>query len=265
MLLSVHMPLHLAVKHDYPFREAVRSALPIADEVLLLCSPDDADGTRSACEELAREDNRVRVLLHDWWSAERRHHCLSDATNRLIEACRGAYHLALQADEVLHEEQAPTVRAIAACGKWDRVTFMRLNFWGSFDEYNFARDRWPVAVPRLARRSEYPGIRSHGDATEIGIFGDVPNTPQLDAQHLVQLWHYAYVRKPLALVERHAAMAGLFGLGPDPAIDIARETGVVNWNLYPRSEFVPVFCEHPAVMRDWIAARREAVASGALA
>lgn len=263
MLLSVHMILANAVKYDYPFREAVASVLPIADEVVLLCPPDDADGTRSACELLVREDARIRVLLDDWWRPAEGQDCLSTATNRCIEACQGEYHLALQADEVIHEAQAPLLRDLVEKRRWQVLHFDRLNFCGRFDRYNANRGRWPVEVVRVGKRSEYPRIRSYGDATHLGIFDQVDETPRLDAGALVQLWHYAYVRPARAYIERQRAMADLYGLPYDPRIERWAELGRIEWaDMVPEAEFVPVPLPHPQVMTRWIAERREAVESG---
>jgi hypothetical protein len=260
------MQVHRVVEFDFPFREVVRSALPIADEFLISCHHDEPDGTRAACERLAEQYPQVRIILSDWWKPERSYWCLSDAANEAIEQCRGTYHLALQADEVLHESQLSVVRAIAEQGVYDGALFERLNFWGSFDRVNHNSQRWAREVCRLAKTSLYPKFRSDGDAcwlAEPGKGHEGYNI--LDARGMVQLWHYAYVRSPRALVERQANAARLHGLSPDPRIEASRATGVLDWNgIIPESEFLPLPGTHPAVMDGWIAARRAAVECGRL-
>lgn len=258
------MPLHRAVEFDYPFREVVQSALPIVDEVKLVVSP-YPDGTLDACRELAAADPRICVMERDWWDVERGHEALADATNVGIQACVSRYVLNLQADEVLHETQAETLLGYCRDGVlW--AEFGRLNFFGDFDTYNARVDRWPCSVVRLMQRDLFPRVRSYGDATHLGWMQDYDDARhrRFDARGAVDLWHYSYTRTGRAFVERQANMAALYGLGADPRIEASRETERVDWaSIVPRSEFVPIPMEHPAVMADWIARRRAAVESGA--
>lgn len=266
-LLSAHMPLRRGEVHDYPWREVILSFLPAVEEFILLVEETDTDGTLAGAREFAAEYKQVRLIVADWWDPARKESTLADATDRCIEACRGVYHVAVQADEVLHENQAASLRGIAENGSFLWASFGRLNFFGSFDLVNVNRKRWPCEVVRMARRDLYPQVRSHGDATHLGWVRDFdPAQHQwLDARDVVQWWHYSYARKPLAYLERQLGMASLYGLKEDPRLTACRERGVVNWfDIVPRSEFVPAPGPHPAVMVDWIAARRDAVASGVL-
>lgn len=266
-LLSGHMPLHLGERHDYPWREVILSALPIVDEFVLLVSETDEDGTLAAAKAFAAEHRKVRLIAHDWWNPARREFALADGTDMCIEACHGTFHLALQADEVIHENQYATLRGIAENGSWPWAMFGRLNFFGSFDLVNVNRDRWPCEVVRLGRRDLYPQLRSHGDATHLGIVRDYDAVlhPRLDARDLVQFWHYSYSRRPGSYLKRQKAMADLYRLPEDPRLVRCREAGHMDWfSVVPRSEFVPVPGPHPKVMHAWIEERREAVASGVL-
>ncbi len=265
--LSVHMPLHRAVEFDYPAREAIASVAPIADEIVLVAQ-DSGDGTWELAGQIAQDHpGKVEIFRRDWWDEGRGCYALSDATNFAIEQCRGEWHLALQADEVVHESQLETLLALCRQDTHPWVLLERLNFYGRFDRVNRNRERWPCDVVRLARRDLYPHICSHGDATHLGIPQgyDPHRTPRLDARAHVALWHYCYVRPGRAFVDRQANMAKLYGWEPDPQIEACRETQRVDWKtLVPdESEFAPIPMEHPAVMQEWIAARRERVEAGA--
>lgn len=265
LLLSAHMPLYRAVEFDYPFREVVRSVLPVVDEFYLVVHPGE-DGTLEAAEALASECSAVKVHVHPWWDFDRGHESLADATNYGIEQCRGEWHLALQADEVVHEDQLETLLSLCRQDTHPWVWFERLNFYGSFDCVNRRRDRWPCDVVRLARRDLYPHICSYGDATHLGIPKNYhpQETPRLDARDRLALWHYCYTRPGRAFVDRQANMAKLYGLGPDPRIEANREKQQVDWWGYlPREEMEPLSSPHPAVMTEWIAQRRAAVEAGA--
>lgn len=264
MRLSLTMPLHRAVEFDYPAAEVCRSVFPLIDEAVLVVSP-YPDGTWELCEGLQREHPNVRLIRRDWWDEARGCEALADATNVGIAECRGQYVLNLQADEVLHEGQAPALRSLCD-GNVLWAELGRLNFHGRFDAYNANTERWPCSVVRLMRRDLFPTVRSYGDATHLGWMErfDPRRHPRRDARGLVDLWHYAYVRPGAAFVERQANMARLYGRNPDPAIEAARETQRVDWKgLVPQDEFVPIPVDHPAVMTDWIARRRAAVENGA--
>lgn len=264
MRLALTMPLHRAEEFHYPFREVCRSVFPIVDEVVLVVSP-YPDGTWEACEALQREHPGVRLLRVDWWRTERGYEALADATNLGIASCQAEYVLNLQADEVLHESQQENVLALCS-GAYRWAELGRLNFHGRFDAYNANRERWPCSVVRLMRRALFPMVRSYGDATHLGWLQDwdPQKYPRTDAREQVSLWHYAYVRPGRAFVERQAAMARLYHLDPDPAIEASRKTERVDWAaLVPQEEFVPLPGEHPRVMADWIARRRPQIEAGA--
>jgi len=265
-LLSVHMPLHRAVEFDYPYIEALQSVLPIADEVHVVVHP-SGDGTEEQLGKLAWE-HRPKIHLHEWewWQPARKEKCLADATNYGIEQCAGVWHLALQADEVVHESQLEALLALCRQDEYPWVEFERLNLYGTFDGYNTNRGRWPCSVVRLAKRDLYPHICSYDDATHLGIPKgyDERETPRLDARGQVALWHYSYTRTGRAFVERQASMARLYGLNPDPVVEAHRaEERVDWWKTVPRAEFAPLPSEHPQVMREWVEARRERVHAGA--
>lgn len=268
-LLSAHMPLFRAVEHDYPVREVIRSVLPIVDEWHLGAPPEDEDGTWALLEDL-RDECPEKIHLHamDWWGAQgRKELSFADATNRLIEKCTGRYHLQLQADEVLHEDDLPVLRELVEAGRADWAQFRRLNFFGTFDAYNATLTRWPMDVARLARRELYPMIRSLGDATELAIPDQDPLPwPKHDLRETVPIYHYCYVKHPRAYVQKQKVMGALYGLGEDPRIVAWRERGKIDWHeMVPAEEYVPLTRSHPAVMTDWIAERREALESGVIA
>ena len=267
MLLSAHLGLYNAVENDFPFVEVVRSVLPVADEVLLACPPEDHDGTREVCETLQRAyPHKVKLHLLDWWDPPVGSISLANVTNYLIEKCKGKWHFSIQADEVLHENQMSALLDIIKFGRYDWYELNRFNFFGTFDSYNARLDRWPCSVVRLAKRELYPIIRSYGDATHLGILDVDPSPyPRGDMRHALQLWHYSYVRWPSAYVKRQKDMANLYGLNEDPRIVKWRNDGRIVWeDMAPFSENLPIPCAHPKVMREWIEARRAAVESGML-
>lgn len=260
--MSLVMPLHRAVEFDYPFREVCRSVAGLCDEVVLVVSP-YPDGTMDACRDL--DVPGLKIIECDWWGRGNGCECLADATNVAIAASSGRYVLNLQADEVLHEAEVERVRELAN-GKHLWAEFGRLNMFGDFSTYNANVERWPCSVVRLMRRDLFPRVRSYGDATHLGWMEnfDVRRHLRVDARETVRLFHYAYVRTGRAFVDRQASMAKMYGMDPDGRIEAARATERIDWNaIVPRSEFEPLPRPHPAVMKEWVAARQGKVEAGA--
>src|SRR5439155_72537 len=90
----------------YPIVPAIRSILEICDEVVVNVGKSD-DATRDLVAGLG--DPRVRIL-DTVWDFSRGSSVLAQETERAMRACRGAWGLYIQADEVLHETGAAILR-----------------------------------------------------------------------------------------------------------------------------------------------------------
>src|SRR5439155_1700770 len=88
---------------------AVRSLLDVCDEVVVNVGRSD-DGTRELVAALG--DPRVRIL-DTVWDFSRGSTALAVETDRAMAACRGAWGLYVQADEVL-DERGAAARCAAA-------------------------------------------------------------------------------------------------------------------------------------------------------
>ena len=76
-----------AVVLDYPLEEALRSILPVVDELVVAVAPGDpADDTRGLVESL--DDPRI-VIVDAEWDDSRRERIYADLTNVALERCTG--------------------------------------------------------------------------------------------------------------------------------------------------------------------------------
>ncbi|NBT58935.1 glycosyltransferase [bacterium] len=96
---------------DFPFRESVRSALPLCDEFVINCG-DSEDNTLEICEELKREfPNKIKIIQSVW---ERQNQTggfqLKTQSDAAMKMCRGSWLIYIQADEVFHEDDYPKIR-----------------------------------------------------------------------------------------------------------------------------------------------------------
>lgn len=91
--------LNEAVKRGYPFRESIKSALPLCDEFIVVVGPAE-DGTVEAVEALG--DSKIRIIRSSW-NHSAGMFCYGQQTNIALFNCTGDWSFYIQGDEVIHE------------------------------------------------------------------------------------------------------------------------------------------------------------------
>src|SRR5437879_3102391 len=183
-----------AVRLDYPIVPAIRSILEICDEVVVNVGKSD-DATRDLVAGLG--DPRVRIL-DTVWDFSRGSSVLAQETERAMRACRGAWGLYIQADEVLHETGAAILRdSVAACHADPRVEGLLVDyrhFYGDFDTVATNRHwyRREVRCVRLGR-----DIHSYQDAQGFRVG---PEMRRVRARVTgAPMFHYGWAGAPQSL------------------------------------------------------------------
>lgn len=153
-----------AVKYNYPIVEALKSILPLCDEVIVAVG-DSKDGTR---ELVAAVDPKVTIIDTVWDDTIREGgRILAVETDKAFQAipADADWCVYIQGDEVLHEDGIPAVRT--AMEKWldhkevDGLLLNYRHFYGSY-EYVGAEGRWYRHEIRVVRNDK--GIYSYRDA-----------------------------------------------------------------------------------------------------
>jgi glycosyltransferase involved in cell wall biosynthesis len=181
-----------AVKLDYPLREALLSILPVVDELVVAVAPGDPDDdTRGVVEAL--DDPRVRIV-DAVWDESRRQEIYADLTNVALDACTGDWCVYIQADEALHEDDLPTVRARCEELLGDRrvegLIFDYLHFFGDYRHIQDGQG-WYQREIRVIRRGI--GVRSVRDAQSFRY----PDQRRIAvAPAHARIFHYGWVRHP---------------------------------------------------------------------
>ena len=237
-----------AVRLSYPIAEAIRSILPICDEFVIAVG-ESQDGTLERIESIG--DPKVRILRSAWDESHFVHGAINAVqTNIALDACTGDWAFYVQADEVVHEDDLPKIRAAMERHlddpRVEGLLFDYLHFWGDFDHVHWTRNwyRHEVRVvrntPEIRSWKSAQGFRRNGQKLHVAPSGG-------------RIFHYGWVRPPEVMKKKQMALDRLhhpedwvLKHHPEPARPF--DYGVLG-HLRRFSG------THPEVMREWIAAK----------
>lgn len=237
------------VRLNYPFIEAIRSALSLCDEYIVVAGDSD-DETLDALAALG--DDRVRVI-HTEWSplVQPRKHLLAQQTNIGIGFCRGRWCLYLQGNEVLHEQDLPRLRELmethAENAAVEAMLVERLTFWGDYRHYIPVYPRRFKYTPRIIR--PHIGTYSIRDGMSFAVFDDFSTQGRypraIDTG--ADLYRYDYVHTVEQQARKFSDAVHRAGT------DVRADPGYFT-SYYPRQFVAPFAGTHPAVMAERIGA-----------
>ncbi len=193
-----------AVRLDYPIVESIRSALPIVDEFVVNIG-DCTDNTLEAVTEIG--DPKIRIIETDW-NPDRfvAGATNADQTNIALEQCRYPWCLYLQADEVIHEDDYPSI--IGAMEKYDSrddvdgLLFRYNHFWGSYDRVHRGHNWYDLDI-RMIKNGR--NIRSWKSAQSFRKDGKKLRVADSGAW----IYHYGWVRHPEVMRRKQIALDSL--------------------------------------------------------
>jgi len=233
------------VRLNYPFIEAIRSALAICDEYVVVAGDSD-DQTLEYLSGL--DDERVRVIHTRWSPYVKPSKCLlAQQTNTGLGFCNGRWCLYLQGNEVLHENDLPHLRNLMETHAEDEsveaMLVERLTFWSDYQHYVASYPRRYKYTARIIR--PHIGTYSIRDGMSFAVFDDFSTRgryPQaIDTG--ADLYRYDYVNS----VEQQARKfdQAVHRSGTDVNAD-----GDYFYNCYPRQFITRFEGSHPGVMAD---------------
>jgi hypothetical protein len=238
-----------AIRFDYPIVEAIRSILPLCDEVVVAVGRSE-DDTLGLVRGIG--DPKIRILETVWDDSLREGgRVLAVETDKAFQALSPDLDWALyiQGDEVLHERGIPSMQDAMRRHQGDRgvdgLLFDWLHFYGSYD-YVAEATRWYRREVRVVRRD--PGIFSYRDAQG---FRRRPNEKLRVKRSGATIHHYGYVRPPRQMQDKVRTFNRLW-----------HDDGWIEKNVAPGEEFdygqVDALRRfegtHPAVMLPRVAA-----------
>jgi hypothetical protein len=244
ILISGFTVIRNAVLMGYPVVEAIRSILPICDEYIVAVGAGD-DDTRALIASIG--DPKLRIVDTVWDRTKNRGgHMLAEKTNEALAMCRGTWCFYLQADEVVHENDLPAIRAACERLRNDReveaLLFAYTHFYGSFRVIATSHN-WYRNEVRIVRNGI--GARSVGDAQSFMVADHKPRVVRSGGRIL----HYGWAKPPERMGRKIARFHyWYFGAQEekteDPTFQFRQMYGL---RPYPGA--------HPAIMRDIVAAQ----------
>jgi hypothetical protein len=179
----------------YPVLESIRSLLPLVDEFVVGLGQSD-DDTRDMI--LGLDDPKIRIIDTIWDTQKTKGGLiLSEKTNEALAACKNDWCFYIQADEVVHEEDLPIVRAAIAESdsrpEIQGLLFHYIHFYGSYETIAKSR-RWYRNEVRVVRRSS--GIQSHNDAQGFRIPSESGPLKPIVVRTAARIFHYGWVKPP---------------------------------------------------------------------
>lgn len=109
--ISAFMAIRDGVRLGYPFLEAIRAALPVSDEFVVV-DGHSGDGTFERLTGLARAEPKMRLSQARWEEVSVNGSAIRNALEHARSLARGRYIWQVDANEVLPEEDVEALRAL---------------------------------------------------------------------------------------------------------------------------------------------------------
>jgi len=197
-----------AIKYGYPVTESIRSILPIVDEIIV-CVGDSEDETTKLIQSIGSPKIK---LVHSVWdnSLKTGGKVLAAETDKALSAAAAEsdWLFYIQADEVVHEKYYQVITDAMKQHKdsknVDGLLFHYHHFYGSYKYVGDGR-RWYSKEIRVIRNDK--NIRSYRDAQG---FRWNDNRKLQVKQINAYIYHYGWVRNPLAMYKKSADFGKLW-------------------------------------------------------
>ncbi|MDE3250252.1 MAG: glycosyltransferase family 2 protein, partial [Bacteroidota bacterium] len=237
-----------AVKNDYPVVEAIRSILPVVDEMLVSIG-DSSDDTEGLINSIGSPKIRI---MHSVWDnhLHKGGEVLAIETNKAKAAIAPGsdWLFYIQGDEVIHEQYLDTIKQAALQYKDDPrvegLLFHYLHFYGTYDYVGDSR-QWYNREVRIIRND--PAILSYRDAQGFRKNGQKLKVKPVEAW----VYHYGWVKSPQQMFEKQKNVSTLWHESEEAWRSIVQKD-IFDFNEHFDS-LAKFTGTHPAVMQERIA------------
>lgn len=239
-----------AVLNDFPVVEAIRSILPVVDEMIVSIDKgdDDTDGLIRSIQS-----DKLKIVYSTWDMSLRKGGVVyaleTDKVMRQVSADTD-WIFYIQADEVIHEKYHSVIRSTAEkyCHepRVDGLLFQYLHFYGTYDYVGDSR-KWYKSEVRIVKNDKT--ITSYRDAQGFRRGDKKLNVVPVDAE----VYHYGWVKSPEQM-KRKMDNTLVFYSDDDAVVNEFKQRNQV----FDFNEFDSIRKfegEHPIVMKERIASK----------
>jgi hypothetical protein len=237
---------------DYHIIETLECLYELCDEVSVVYGGND--GTLSVVGKWIMDKDWSAKTIHaatisqKEWDSQKGREKLSHFSNLAIGMLTTDWNIYIQADEVLHEDSFPFVRAAIEDPQADGYLLRRLNLWKDpYHMLNVPQERKPVSteVIRLAKTKFmcFDDAESLGVSGMVGVLGDIDN---------MQIYHSGFVRDKIKHLEkiRHMQMEVFLWGDYDVKAKHCSEFQPDRW-FDPEKDLVPIPRPLPRFVQQW--------------
>lgn len=201
MKISGFTIIRNAVMNDYPILEAIRSILPVVDEMIVLVG-DSSDATLALIESI--QDPKIKIH-HSVWDTSLRSGgtVLAVETNKAFQLVDPASDWAfyIQGDEVVHEKYLDTIKQACLQYKDDKrvegLLFNYLHFYGTYDYVGDSR-KWYHKEVRVIRNDKKIAAYKDAQGFRVGKNNEKIAVKPIDAY----IYHYGWVKSQEQMIQK---------------------------------------------------------------
>jgi hypothetical protein len=247
MKISGFIIIRNAVINDYPVVEAIRSVLPLVDEMIVSVG-DCEDDTLGLIRSIPSDKIRI---VHSVWDPSLR----KGGAVLAAETDKAFAHISpdadwafyIQADEVVHEKYYPAILEAARKYKDQKevegLLFKYTHFYGTYDYVGDSR-RWYNREIRIIRNDK--NIHSYKDAQGFRKDDRKLFVKQIDAH----IYHYGWVKSPKQMMLKQKNLGKFWRTDEEWEKDLSASDF---WDFNNEFDSLAKFTEtHPALMLDRI-------------
>jgi glycosyltransferase involved in cell wall biosynthesis len=233
-------------KLGYPFVASIRSILPLVDEFVIALGPCDDD-----TEKMLREigDPKIRIIPTQWNENLRPDYSVKgfvygQQKSIALFNCTGDWAFYLEADEVLHEDDLPKIRA--AMEKYlkdervEALAFDYLHFYGNQNTIAWSPG-WYRSEVRILRNT-IPAWSS--EALFFNVVDGHKKSRYPRAAHAgATIFHYGWVRSEAQMNLKLASVQKYWNDATPAVLDYSKIDGSI-LKLFSGT--------HPKIVQDWL-------------
>jgi len=226
----------------YPFVESICSALPLCDEFVVAVGDSD-DDTLARIQGI---DSDKIIIIQTHWNEKMQDRGFVYAQQKMIAQynCTGDWAFYLEGDEILHEDNLPTIRAAMENNlnnlNVEALVFDYYHFFGS-PEWLAISPAWYRRECRIIRNS----IRSWAPDGLYWVVMDKNKKGRYPKAALVNvpIYHYGHVRSIEAMREKNKRV-GKYWNHDHPLFN--------GYQIDPQA-LEPFTGKHPTIVKTWLA------------